>query len=64
MGRIEETIKMCEECNKPCELIRVQVKPSSSEWYCSACHRSYPIWTDEEIEERKAAATARRAARS
>lgn len=36
-------IKNCEQCRKPCEFVPSKAKPSSSEWYCPRCHKSYDV---------------------
>lgn len=36
-------LKMCEKCRKACEFVPCKSKPSSSEWYCPRCHKSYDV---------------------
>ena len=35
--------KRCDQCKKMCEFVEVKCKPSSSEWYCPRCHKSYDV---------------------
>lgn len=37
---------MCDECRKPCQLLHVDQRPVASEWYCEACHKSYPVYKE------------------
>lgn len=41
---MEMTPKTCEICNKICEPFPTQTNTiHASEWYCRACHKSYPM---------------------
>lgn len=36
-------VRICDECQKVCQLLRSASNPMADEWYCSACHRSYLV---------------------
>jgi hypothetical protein len=33
----------CTECNRVCQPLTTKHNWSASEWYCSKCHKSYPM---------------------
>lgn len=39
----DEGPRMCDECQKPCELLIPSSRPQAAEWYCDPCHKSYPV---------------------
>jgi len=36
-------LKICEECNKPTIALVPPSKPSTGEFYCEDCRKSYPM---------------------
>lgn len=37
----------CEKCNAECTAMNIHSNPPASEWYCSPCHKSYPMHAED-----------------